>query len=215
MAVQKSPSIVRLELFSDGVLAIVVTIMALELRIPEFHESIVSRWNYTFLTPALPKLLSYALGFYFVGSSWVAHLQVTRHLQHTSIRLISMNLLYLFFVSLAPAVTAFLGNHPTSTQAVTLIMLLASLALIVASRLIDACGRLGVAVPRWVWRRNRVCLGLVVLGIIGTQMSVYIGWAMAIVVNSLVWVPGQLAARVFGPSPSAEAAHQHDKSANV
>ena len=60
---QKSPSIVRLELFSDGVLAIVVTIMALELKLPELHESVASRWSYGFLIQEAPKLLSYAHGF--------------------------------------------------------------------------------------------------------------------------------------------------------
>jgi uncharacterized membrane protein len=211
---QKSPSIVRLELFSDGVLAIVVTIMALELKLPELHESVASRWSYGFLMPEVPKLLSYALGFYFVGTTWVAHLQVTRRLQHTSIHLITLNMLYLFCVSLIPAATAFLGNHPTLPQAVTLWSLVATSLWIVGGYMIGAVVRLGVVVPRWVYRRNRVSSGLLVLAIIGTQLSVYIGWALIFLGGSLFWIPGRLGPRVFGPPPIADAAVQRDESAN-
>ncbi len=215
MTEQKSPSIVRLELFSDGVLAIVVTIMALELKLPELHESVASRWNYGFLVPELPKLLSYALGFYFVGTAWVAHLQMTQKLQHSSIHLISLNLLYLFCVSLLPAATAFLGNHPTLPQAMTLLSLVGTSIWIVGSYLIGASVRLGVAVPHWVPRRNRIMNGLIVLAVIGTQLSVYIGWLLAFLSASMFWIPGRLGARVFGPAPIADAALQGDELASV
>jgi uncharacterized membrane protein len=211
---QKSSSIARLELFSDGVLAIVVTIMALELKLPELHESVASRWSYGFLIAEAPKLLSYALAFYVVGTTWVAHLQLTRQLQHTSIRLISLNLLYLFCVSLLPAATAFLGNHPTLPQAVTLWSLVVSSIAIVGGYMIGATAQLGVAIPRWVSRRNRVAAGLLVLAVIGAQLSAYLGWVVIFLGTSLVWIPGRLGVRVFGPPLAADAVIQRDESAN-
>jgi len=210
---QKSPNIVRLELFSDGVLAIIVTIMALELKLPELHDSVASRWSYGFLIAEAPKLLSYALGFYVVGTTWVAHLQMTRQLQHTSIRMISLNLLYLFCVSLVPAATAFLGSHPTLPQAMTLWSVVAISIFFVGGYLVGATARLGVTVPRWTSRRNNVSIGLLVLAVIGTQLSAYLGWVLAFLATSLMWIPGRLGAQFFESPWVANAVIQRDEPA--
>ena len=96
----------RLEAFSDGVLAIIVTIMVLEMKAPEGVD-----WNEN-IKPLLPKFFSYFLSYLFVAIYWVNH----HHLMHTvrrvrpSIMWANMNLL--FWLSLIPFATAWMGeNH--------------------------------------------------------------------------------------------------------
>lgn len=95
----------RLEAFSDGVIAIIITIMVLELKVPHGHE-----WR--LLVPLLPVLGSYILSFVFIGIYWGNH----HHLLHTvkvvSPPIIWANLHLLFWLSMVPFVTAWMGeNH--------------------------------------------------------------------------------------------------------
>jgi uncharacterized membrane protein len=95
----------RLEAFSDGVVAIIITIMVLELRVP--HEA-----TFAALRPVLPVFLCYVLSFVYVGIYWSNHhhmLHVTRRVDGT---ILWANLHLLFWLSLIPFVTAWMGeNH--------------------------------------------------------------------------------------------------------
>lgn len=109
----------RLEAFSDGVLAIIITIMVLELKIP--HEpTLKALWSLA------PVFTSYVLSFVYVGIYWGNH----HHLLHTahrvSSRLIWSNMALLFFLSLIPFTTGWMGeNHfdkiPVATYAFNLL----------------------------------------------------------------------------------------------
>src|SRR5215470_11967063 len=95
----------RLEAFSDGVVAILITIMVLELRPP--HEATLSS-----LRPLLPILLSYLLSFVFLGIYWTNHHHLIHAAQHVNGRVLWANLHLLFWLSLVPFVTAWMGeNH--------------------------------------------------------------------------------------------------------
>lgn len=114
----------RLEAFSDGVLAIVITIMVLEFEVP--HGTELSA-----LTPLLPVGLSYILSFVYVGIYWNNHhhlLQATRRVDGV---ILWANLHLLFWLSLVPFVTAWMGqNHfaPVPTSAYGVVLLLAAIA---------------------------------------------------------------------------------------
>ena len=110
----------RLEAFSDGVLAIIITIMVLELKVPRGEDLAALR-------PLLPVFLSYVLSFAYVGIYWNNH----HHLLHTAHRIsggvLWANLLLLFWLSLFPFVTGWMGeNHfaplPTAIYGVVLMM---------------------------------------------------------------------------------------------
>ena len=110
----------RLEAFSDGVLAIIITIMVLELRVP--HEPTVEA-----LGALLPVLLSYVLSFIYIGIYWSNH----HHMLHVTSRvtggILWANLHLLFWLSLVPFMTAWMGeNHfaavPTAGYGVVLLM---------------------------------------------------------------------------------------------
>ncbi|MBO9711161.1 MAG: DUF1211 domain-containing protein, partial [Caulobacter sp.] len=98
----------RLEAFSDGVIAIIITIMVLEMKVP--HGS-----DFAALKPLLPVFLSYVLSFVYVGIYWNNH----HHMLHAASRvnggILWANLHLLFWLSLLPFATGWLGeNHFTA-----------------------------------------------------------------------------------------------------
>jgi uncharacterized membrane protein len=95
----------RIEAFSDGVVAIIITIMVLEMRAPVGSEV-------TALKPIVPVLLSYVLSFIFVGIYWSNHHHLLQAVQHVSGPVLWANLHLLFWLSLVPFVTNWMGeNH--------------------------------------------------------------------------------------------------------
>ena len=98
----------RLEAFSDGVIAVIITIMALELKPPEdgtFHS----------LRERLPALLFYILSFTFVGIYWNNHHHLLRAARRISAGVMWANLHLLFWLSLIPVLTEWVGEHHTET----------------------------------------------------------------------------------------------------
>jgi uncharacterized membrane protein len=110
----------RLEAFSDGVLAVIITIMVLELRAPH-GEDLAS------LLPLMPSLLSYVLSFVYVGIYWNNHHHLLQTLTRTSGGVLWANLNLLFWLSLVPFATAWMGeNHfaslPSAAYGLVLLM---------------------------------------------------------------------------------------------
>ena len=110
----------RLEAFSDGVLAILITIMVLELRVP--HGADLAA-----LVPLVPVLLSYVLSFVFIGIYWNNHHHMLTATHKVNGRILWANLHLLFWLSLIPFVTGWIGeNHfatvPVAIYGVVLIM---------------------------------------------------------------------------------------------
>jgi len=103
----------RLEAFSDGVIAIVVTIMVLELRTP-------SQPTWSALVKVAPIFMSYGLSFLVVAIMWVNHHHLIHAVHHVTARLLWSNLNLLFWMSLVPFVTDFLGKNYHQPMAVTL-----------------------------------------------------------------------------------------------
>jgi uncharacterized membrane protein len=95
----------RLEAFSDGVLAIIITIMVLELKVPHGED-------FAALQPLLSVFLSYVLSFIYVGIYWSNHHHMLHTAKHVSGGVLWANLHLLFWLSLFPFVTAWMGeNH--------------------------------------------------------------------------------------------------------
>jgi uncharacterized membrane protein len=124
----------RLEAFSDGVLAIIITIMVLELRAPREPDLAA-------LGPLVPGLLSYVLSFVFVGIYWNNHHHLLQAVRHVNGRSLWANLHLLFWLSLIPFVTSWMGQTcfgawPVAAYGV--VMLLAGLAYYILSRVLVA-----------------------------------------------------------------------------
>lgn len=103
----------RVEAFSDGVLAIIVTIMVLELKVPEGAE-----WKD--LMPLLPKFLSYILSFMMVLIYWNNHHHVFQTVEKVNGKILLANGLLLFFLSLVPFATAWMGENHFQSKPVIL-----------------------------------------------------------------------------------------------
>jgi len=103
----------RLEAFSDGVLAIIITIMVLELRTPQ--EGTLAA-----LIPLLPKFLSYVLSFIFLSIYWNNHHHLWQVVERVNGSVLWANLHLLFWLSLIPFITGWMGENHFSTLPVAL-----------------------------------------------------------------------------------------------
>jgi len=193
----------RLEAFSDGVLAIIITIMVLELRPP--HEVSVSA-----LAPLLPALVSYVLSFVYLGIYWNNHHHMLHVTKRVSGGVLWANLHLLFWLSLVPFVTAWMGeNHfdavPTAVYGVVLLM--AAIAYWILQRTIVAGeGRdslLAVAVGR-DWKGNLSPV-LYVIAIGAAFVSPWIAGGIYVLV-ALIWlVPDRRIERALTVARPADA----------
>jgi uncharacterized membrane protein len=124
----------RLEAFSDGVLAIIITIMVLELKVPHGDDIGV-------LLPLLPVLLSYVLSFVYVGIYWNNHHHMLHTVKHVTGGVLWANLHLLFWLSLLPFVTGWMGENqfaPLPTALYGTVLLMAGVAYWVLSSAIIA-----------------------------------------------------------------------------
>ncbi|PYS20976.1 MAG: hypothetical protein DMF72_19285 [Acidobacteria bacterium] len=120
----------RLEAFSDGVIAIIITIMVLELRVPVGA-------SFTALRPLAPVFLSYVLSFVFVGIYWSNHHHLLQIVEHVNGRVLWANLHLLFWLSLTPFVTAWMGENHFAESPVALygmVLLCSAIAYFILTR---------------------------------------------------------------------------------
>lgn len=122
----------RLEAFSDGVIAILITIMVLELRAPHGTELAALR-------PLLPVCMSYVLSFVYLGIYWNNH----HHMLHLAVRVngsvLWSNLHLLFWLSLVPFVTSWMGEHPREVVPAAAyggVLLMAGIAYFILARIL-------------------------------------------------------------------------------
>ena len=96
----------RLEAFSDGVFAIAITLLVLELHVPTGHEPLVKGLEHEW-----PRYLGYFVSFAFIGGVWIAHSTLTRFVKAADPDLMRLNLMLLLFVSFLPFTTAIAATH--------------------------------------------------------------------------------------------------------
>jgi len=124
----------RLEAFSDGVVAILITIMVLELKIP--HEADLES-----LRPIVPVFLTYVLSFIYIGIYWNNHHHMLYATEKINGKILWANMHLLFWLSLVPFVTGWMGeNHfaPVPTAVYGVVLLLAAIAYYILQKLIIA-----------------------------------------------------------------------------
>ena len=120
----------RLEAFSDGVIAIIITIMVLELRVPIGA-------SFSALRPLTPVFFSYVLSFIFIGIYWNNHHHLLQVVQHVNGRVLWANLHLLFWLSLTPFVTAWMGENHFAESPVALygmVLLCSAIAYFILTR---------------------------------------------------------------------------------
>jgi uncharacterized membrane protein len=186
------PTTGRIEAFSDGVIAIILTIMVLELK-PE-HTSDSRFWT-AFVVPLAPKLISYAMSFLLVAIMWVNHHQLMDTAPSATRPLLWWNNHLLFWMSLIPFATAYVGNNPTSSIAVAVygFVLFASASSFVILR--RSVANMGEPDERLRELHNRVMrkslIGATIYGasIPLAFISVYLSMAAFLAVPALFFMP--------------------------
>ena len=124
----------RLEAFSDGVIAILITIMVLELRAPHTADLAALR-------PLVPTFLSYLISFVFIAIYWNNHHHMLQASRHVDGRVLWANMHLLFWLSLVPFATAWLGHEGLASWPVAAygtVLLCSGMAYFVLSRLLIA-----------------------------------------------------------------------------
>ena len=175
----------RLEAFSDGVLAIIITIMVLELKIPHSAE-------FSALKPIIPLFLSYLISFIYIGIYWNNHHHMMHAAEKVSGKILWANLHLLFWLSMVPFVTAWMGeNHfaPTTLALYGMVLLMAAIAYyILEMSLIHHHGPdslLSKAVGKN--KKGQWSVALYIIGISTSFFSQWISGAMYILV-AIMWL---------------------------
>jgi uncharacterized membrane protein len=189
----------RLEAFSDGVLAILITILVLELKVPHGTEI-------TSLAPLIPVFLTYVLSFIYLGIYWNNHHHLLQLCSRVTGSMLWANLALLFWLSLVPFATGWMGeNHfatwPTALYGVVLLM--AALSYTWLQTLIiraEGPGSLLAQAVQADWK-GKLSLALYALAI---AVSLRLGWlSLAIyVVVALIWlVPDRRIEKIASHAP--------------
>jgi len=182
----------RLEAFSDGVIAVIITIMVLELKVPRGTD-------WAALRPVIPVFLSYGLSFIYVGIYWNNHHHMLQACQKVNGRVLWANLHLLFWMSLVPVVTGWMGENHRATIPVALygsVLLLTGVAYVVLARLLIALhgerSPLAAALGRDY--KGKLSLGLYAAGIVLSFWNTWIALA----------IYGAIALLWFAPDPRIE-----------
>jgi uncharacterized membrane protein len=192
----------RLEAFSDGVFAILITILVLELKIPPGHDLAA-------LAPLAPVFVGYVLSFVYLGIYWNNH----HHLIHTCSAVTGAvlwaNLHLLFWLSLMPFVTGWMGeNHfaPVPTALYGIVLLMSGVAYFILSKAIIAHHGPDSVLARAIGgdRKGQLSLVLYVAAIVSTFIHTWIALALYVTV-ALIWlIPDRRIEKVIA---------QHDEAA--
>jgi len=191
----------RLEAFSDGVIAIIITIMVLEIKVP--HGA-----DFAALRPLLPVFLSYVLSFVYVGIYWNNHHHLLTGVSKVSGGVLWANLHLLFWLSMTPVATGWMGENHFARATLAfygVVLLMSAVAFtILQNRLIAANGRnsmLAQAVGHdW---KAKVSAGLYVVGIASSFVNTWVSGGCYVVVALLWLAPDPRIERALRNAPIA------------
>lgn len=177
----------RLEAFSDAVLAIIITIMVLEMKVPQGTDL-------SSMKPLIPLFLSYVLSFTFLGIYWNNHHHLLQAAQHVTGRILWANLHLLFWLSLIPFVTRWMGENnfaPYPVALYGLVLLLSGLAYyILAHSLISTHGK-GSTLARALGRdlKTKLSMALYLFAIILALKVPLVSCAIYVIVTFMWLIP--------------------------
>jgi uncharacterized membrane protein len=184
----------RLEAFSDGVIAIIITIMVLEFKVPATSD-------FSALYAMAPTFLSYALSFIFVGIYWNNHHHLLQVVQHVHGSTLWANLHLLFWLSLVPFATAWMGQTSYSATPVALygvILFCASIAYFILTRVLLRHHARDSVLAKAIGNdfKGRISSVIYILGIALSFVRPYLGYSLYIVVALMWLVPDRRIERV-------------------
>jgi uncharacterized membrane protein len=191
----------RIEAFSDGVIAIIITIMVLELKVPHGEDLDA-------LVPLIPVFLSYVLSFIYVGIYWNNHHHMLHAVQRVTGPILWANLHLLFWLSLFPFVTGWMGeNHFTTapTALYGVVMFMAAIAYYILQSVIIAEHGHDSKLAKSIGRdfKGKISPVLYVTAIGMAYVEPWISCAIYVLVAFLWFIPDRRIARVVDESGSS------------
>jgi uncharacterized membrane protein len=187
----------RVEAFSDGVIAIIITIMVLELKVP--HDT-----DFAALRPLLPIFLSYVLSFVYLGIYWNNHHHLFQATNQINGRVLWANLHLLFWLSLLPFVTAWAGETYFAAIPVFcygVVFLCAALAYFILTHSLTAYhgkdSPLAIAVGRDY--KGKISLGLNIIAVMLALILPGLAYLLYTLVAILWFMPDSRIERLFNP----------------
>jgi len=200
----------RLEAFSDGVIAIIITIMVLELKVP--HEA-----DFRALLPLWPVLMSYVLSFIYVGIYWNNHHHMMHAVEEVSGGILWANLHLLFWLSLIPFVTAWTGeNHfetaPTVAYGVVLFMCATAYSLLVRTLVKhhDKNAKLAEAIGDD--RKGKISIVFYLVGVVVSWFAAWLGFLVYVGVAIMWLIPDRRIEKKVVDEKRQEAGSAHGNS---
>ena len=191
----------RMAAFSDGVIAIIITIMVLEIQVPQGA-------SFAALRPLLPVLLSYVLSFVYVGIYWNNHHHLLYATEKVNGAVLWANMHLLFWLSLIPFATRWVGTYytaPVPTAVYGQLLLLASLAFWILQRaILKAQGQnslLGTALGRDI--KGKLSPALYVLAIVFAFVSPWIADSLFVLVALMWLVPDRRIEKAIADTPES------------
>lgn len=185
----------RLEAFSDGVIAIIITIMVLELKVPHGTELAALR-------PLIPVFLSYVLSFVYVGIYWNNHHHLLHAVQRVSGPILWANLHLLFWLSLVPFVTGWMGENHFATLPVALygvVLLMAGFAYTILARALTnrhgKDSKLAMAIGKDY--KGIASLVIYTVAILLSFLNPWIAFALYVLVAIMWFIPDRRIEKVF------------------
>ena len=185
----------RLEAFTDGVMAIIITIMVLELKVPDGFEL-------NSLLPVVPKLLIYLLSFVFVGIYWMNHHHMLHTAQKVTGGILWANLSLLFWLSLFPFVARWMGENllrPLPSAAYGLILFMSGISYLILQRSIIASDGDNSALKKAIgndWK-GKVTSLLIVLGVIFSFIQASLSLIIYILITIIWMIPDRRIEKVL------------------
>lgn len=178
-----------MEAFSDGVIAIIITVMVLELRAP--HGT-----NLADLRPLLPVFLCYLLSFIYLAIYWNNHHHMLRSVHHINGRVLWANVHLLFWLSLIPFVTAWMGENKIAVFPVVLygfVLFMAAMAYYILAHTLSMLHGKDSSIAQALGRdwKGKLSLVLYASGIALSFLHPYIGFALYVTVAAIWFIPDQ------------------------
>jgi len=186
----------RIEAFSDAVIAIIMTLMILEIHLPEIEDTATASEIWHQLSGMLPNLFAYMLSFAVLGSFWVNHHQFLHAIAHSDRNLLWYNLHFLFWLSIVPLPTAFLAEHfqkPQASMLYGISMLTAGGSFVVMNAYAEKkelfIEKLSSKVRSRIIKLNILSISLYIISIFICYLSVYISIIIFAFVPALYFIP--------------------------
>lgn len=190
-SLELQPNKQRIEAFSDGVFAVAVTIIVLEVRVP---DSLAFANDEVAFQRFITLLAIYALTFVVVGILWANHHYLVTTLPKSDRTTLWLNNHVLFWVTMAPVVARFFGLHPTSARATAayafvVMMCTGSLALLRFHARALSANRFHRALHRRVFRRVWAAIGAYAAAIPLAFVNVRLSWALLVILPAIFFLP--------------------------